>query len=79
MKPKGLAVMLLSKAKQDGEEGADDEGMMDMPPGEEVAQELLDAIKSRDAKAVWHAFRGLAACAEHDDSEEDEEAADSDE
>ena len=71
---KEIAVALLAKPK--GEEGADDEEPS-MPPGEEVAQELLDAIKSRDAKAVWHAFRGLAACAEHDDSEEDEEAADS--
>lgn len=69
--PKGLAVMLLSKHKAD--EGGDDmEGdEPEMPPGEEVAQEFLDAVKAGDAKAVWHAFRGMQACDEHaEDSEE---------
>ncbi len=65
--PKGIAIMLLKKKRE--EEGGADESPS-MPAGEEVAQELIDAVKAGDAAAVWKAYRGLAACASEDEDEE---------
>lgn len=66
----GIEIALLKdrKSKESGDAGEGDE--VEMPAGEEVAQEFLDAVKAGDAKAVWKAFRGLQACA--GESEDDE-------
>lgn len=70
--PKGLAVLLSSKHGS-----GDDMGPMDhsgeMPEGlEDAAQDLLDAIKSGDAKAVAHAFQDCQSLCDDDSGEMEE-------
>lgn len=53
----------LLKGRKSQKGGEADEGDdVEMPAGEEVAQEFIDAVKAGDAAAVWKAYRGLAAC-----------------
>lgn len=71
---KGLALMLMKahKAKVGSDEMGDDEEPS-MPPMEEIAQELIDAVKAGDAGAVAKALKGAMACAGDESDEGDDE------
>lgn len=67
---KDIAVAILGKPKG---ESSDDDSEAKMPPLEEVMSELIDAVKSGDAKAAAKAFRAAKACSDDysdDDSDE---------
>lgn len=71
MKPKDLAVMLLSKKKPDAEESDGEEPSM--PPLEEVMSEFIDAVKAGDAAAAAKAFKAAKACSDDEPDEDDAE------
>jgi hypothetical protein len=75
MKAKGTALMLLKK-KHDEEAGGSDEGEEpSMPPLEEVAGDLIAAVKADDKAGVAKALRAAQACMS-DEPEDDTEDTD---
>lgn len=71
--PQGLAVMLSAKHGS-GDDMAPEGGDDAMPEGlEDACQDLMDAIKSGDAKAVAHAFQDCQSLCDNDSKSSEEE------
>lgn len=70
-KGEGLAAMFGGAKPREGDETG--EGSAD---GEEIARDILDAIKDDDAKALWlalqHAHEACAGMSEPDDDDTEE-------
>jgi hypothetical protein len=67
-KGKGIGLLIGIKGPSASKESTDDNAVA----GEDAAQELLDAIEKKDAKAVYEAMCSLCEICDSDDGEESE-------
>jgi hypothetical protein len=68
---KGLAAMIVKDIAAPEKEAEMKEPEAEMSDSEFAAQELIDAVKSGDVKAVAGAFKSLMACSGEEESEEE--------